>query len=746
MKNLAKLLFSLACTVFVAGSAFAQVTGLTVNGQTSGVTIQQGDMINWQITLPTGGTSQNELWLDINQNGLIDQGTDKVLFIFTQTDGGFGGDGPGDMDGTANGVITTTFAAGFAPASWVFKATHNSVSLSASFTVTALPSPAYTIAGTVSAPGGVDKANIVIEAGPREGEGAVPVFWQGLTNTSGNYTINMGGNPTTMNPWRVGTGGEEQNLGVYVLVPRETTFTVTGHHTGVNFQMVQGTVITGLVTDFNSGSPIADREGNPHFHDALNPFPQFGGETQFRGRTDVNGRYAFVALPGKYFMHFTAYHYFDQWWDHKTGGQAFDTITVTNQDTIANIDGSLTLGAVIAGRITNWGIATGAFVELYAQNDPNQSIATTNTDDDGTYFFTVQAGSYYAKFTKDTHVIYYNGMNSPPGDLVTVAGTNTVDNIDADFQVGPPPAPPAPQIISIRDVPNDQGKHVFVTWRGNEPEMVTPQDGPPVGVEKFSIWQRWNGVWTFVVEVPARRDSVYAVVAETIIDSTVNNGIYWSKFQVSSHFSYNYYVVSSPVDSGYSRDNLVPNVPGGVMGIIAGADLTIRWRTVPDEDFQFFAVYRSTTPNFDVSGLTPFARVTDTSYTDVGVVGGTTYYYRVTALDFSGNQSAPSTEVSNSITGVEDAPVIPNQYALYQNFPNPFNPLTQITYDILHESFVTLKVFNMLGQEVATVVQGEQNPGRYTVTFDSKGLASGLYVYKITANNYVSIRKMNLIK
>ncbi|MDI6765527.1 MAG: T9SS type A sorting domain-containing protein [Bacteroidota bacterium] len=90
--------------------------------------------------------------------------------------------------------------------------------------------------------------------------------------------------------------------------------------------------------------------------------------------------------------------------------------------------------------------------------------------------------------------------------------------------------------------------------------------------------------------------------------------------------------------------------------------------------------------------------------------------------------------------------VLPTSYQLHQNYPNPFNPNTSIRFEIMNRAFVSLKVFNVLGQEVATLVNEELTPGTYRFNFDASGLASGLYFYKITAGEYVATKKMLFVK
>jgi hypothetical protein len=88
----------------------------------------------------------------------------------------------------------------------------------------------------------------------------------------------------------------------------------------------------------------------------------------------------------------------------------------------------------------------------------------------------------------------------------------------------------------------------------------------------------------------------------------------------------------------------------------------------------------------------------------------------------------------------------PLVYELAQNYPNPFNPSTKISYGIPQQSFVTLKVYNALGQEVATLVSGVQRAGVHTVQFDATNVATGVYFYRLTADNFVSVKKMMLLK
>jgi hypothetical protein len=95
---------------------------------------------------------------------------------------------------------------------------------------------------------------------------------------------------------------------------------------------------------------------------------------------------------------------------------------------------------------------------------------------------------------------------------------------------------------------------------------------------------------------------------------------------------------------------------------------------------------------------------------------------------------------------VENPNIYPAEYVLRQNFPNPFNPKTVISYQLTVRSNVTLKVYDVLGNEIATLVNEEKPAGTYEVYFNSTDLPSGIYLYRLQANNNSLIKKMVLLK
>ena len=108
-------------------------------------------------------------------------------------------------------------------------------------------------------------------------------------------------------------------------------------------------------------------------------------------------------------------------------------------------------------------------------------------------------------------------------------------------------------------------------------------------------------------------------------------------------------------------------------------------------------------------------------------------------------------DVSVSLTNInisvkEITAEIPTKYDLAQNYPNPFNPTTNVRFSMCNVQFVTLKIFDMLGREVATLVNEELAPGSYSVDWNASQFSSGIYFYTLTAGDYKETKRMTLIK
>ena len=142
--------------------------------------------------------------------------------------------------------------------------------------------------------------------------------------------------------------------------------------------------------------------------------------------------------------------------------------------------------------------------------------------------------------------------------------------------------------------------------------------------------------------------------------------------------------------------------------------------------------------NKDVSNVT--------TYSVAGLAANATFYYRVRAYNTSGTSNSSNTITVNLLTDVENILGIPVEYKLYQNYPNPFNPATVISYQLPAACYVELKIYGLLGNEVALLINKQQEAGIYNTKFDASRLPSGIYFYRLTAGNFSSVKKLVLLK
>ncbi|MBL1214914.1 MAG: T9SS type A sorting domain-containing protein [Ignavibacteriae bacterium] len=124
-------------------------------------------------------------------------------------------------------------------------------------------------------------------------------------------------------------------------------------------------------------------------------------------------------------------------------------------------------------------------------------------------------------------------------------------------------------------------------------------------------------------------------------------------------------------------------------------------------------------------------------FTDNKLIGSSKFIYRLKQIDIDGKF-----EYSNEI----EIEIVPTEFAVYQNYPNPFNPSTKIRFQIPNESKVTIKLYDMLGAEVITLLDEKKEPGVFEVNFKAENLPSGTYIYRVVADGFVEAKKMILLK
>jgi hypothetical protein len=176
-------------------------------------------------------------------------------------------------------------------------------------------------------------------------------------------------------------------------------------------------------------------------------------------------------------------------------------------------------------------------------------------------------------------------------------------------------------------------------------------------------------------------------------------------------------------------------------------DVQLNWSTATETNNYGFEIQKqvgsrqSSIGNWEEIGFVPgFGTSTEKhfySFNDENLVEGK-YQYRLKQIDFDGSSSY------SEIVEVEiNSPI---QFTLEQNYPNPFNPKTVIGYQLPVSGNVTLKVYDLLGSEVAILVDEYKPAGTYEVEFDESSFSSGTYLYKLTAGEFISTKKMILLK
>ena len=172
------------------------------------------------------------------------------------------------------------------------------------------------------------------------------------------------------------------------------------------------------------------------------------------------------------------------------------------------------------------------------------------------------------------------------------------------------------------------------------------------------------------------------------------------------------------------------------------AAVSLAWSTASETENQRFDILR----NGEIAGRVEGAGSSPTrhnyTWTDRGLVNGTTYTYTLRAVALDGSSSDLATVSAVPSFGATSV----TEYALRQNFPNPFNPTTSIAVDLVDAGNVSLKVYNLMGQEVANLVSSPMNAGRHIVTFNASDLSSGIYLCRLSVNGFVAEKKMLLMK
>ena len=234
-----------------------------------------------------------------------------------------------------------------------------------------------------------------------------------------------------------------------------------------------------------------------------------------------------------------------------------------------------------------------------------------------------------------------------------------------------------------------------------------------------------------------------------VIDDFGNDYVVWTDFRNAS----------GKGDPFFSKVNTPPLTPSNFSGTFYTNHPKLLWSLNAELDIAGYEIWRKIIPFGGSGSYTLLTTVSNTTTSfidyDIMLVGTSEgkVFYKLRAKDYLPNYSAYTYEVIYNYSGINKMSIgtDPKSFEVFGNYPNPFNPSTTISFSIPEQSFVTLKIYDMLGREVAELVNEELEIGSFEKTFDAISLASGIYVYRITAMKDGKIlfnesRQMLLIK
>lgn len=384
---------------------------------------------------------------------------------------------------------------------------------------------------------------------------------------------------------------------------------------------------------------------------------------------------------------------------------------------------------------------------------PDTLDAPWQLDGPGGYAATGHGDQMLGPLTAGAYALTWQdvfGWRTPPPDTLVAAAQDTVVFAAAYT--------PAAAITEIGDVGNDQGGQARIVFA----RCVYDAAGDPVTVTAYGVYRRQDQYkasdkilgWDFLATVPAHGEAYYQCVVPTLCDSTAEAGICWSVYFVRTMTDDPLTFYDSAPDSGYSIDNLEPNVPAGLAVAFAAAGNLISWTQNEEPDVRYYCVYRRERAAKDPGFGELVQKVTGTAWTDdlSGAPGNSwDYIYGVTAVDFAGNESDVTAWEDTEVSGADGLP-LPRDCRLYPCYPNPFNPVATIAFDLPDGRKASLQVYDLSGRLVRTLAdQVAFGPGRHEILWEGRDdtgreVAAGVYCYRLRAGDYSMTMRMTLVK
>jgi len=241
------------------------------------------------------------------------------------------------------------------------------------------------------------------------------------------------------------------------------------------------------------------------------------------------------------------------------------------------------------------------------------------------------------------------------------------------------------------------------------------------------------GTWEVIGNVFAAQRDSYTVAAPTLADSTVDAGTEWSVHFVTTHTTTPSIWFASAPDSGYSVDDIAPEVPGN---LAFGDGTELQWDLAGEEDFDYHTVYGSDSPVFDETVIL----IDHTVNPSFDVIGQPHEYFHVTTSDHAGNESGAAS-VGNEASSTPDSSGQPSQFAFRHAGSSPFLADTAFEFDLPTAERVRLVIYDASGRQVRELVDGWHSPSSQSVIWDGMTdlgghVSPGVYFARIRAGEF----------
>lgn len=283
----------------------------------------------------------------------------------------------------------------------------------------------------------------------------------------------------------------------------------------------------------------------------------------------------------------------------------------------------------------------------------------------------------------------------------------------------------------------------YPTWDWLKQQMADSED-----VEMMYYWQdgyNWRGHAVVVTGIEESKDGSKKTVklkhdvcqARTGGTKQEDESIYVDRFGRMILRSRNAFIGNVVAESP-GESYPTPVELGLFTAKVVKNDVNLLWKTESESNNYGFEIFRNNERITFIKGHGTTSEPQDYFYQDPGLCGGS-YDYELIQIDFDGSREKIG---STSVVVLNN----PTQFSLSQNYPNPFNALTKIKYTVPERSFVSIKIYTVLGQEIARLVDVQKEAGSYTIDFDASNIANGIYFYQMEAPGFIQIRKFLLLK